>query len=203
MTSKQEARETTFHQAEKAKQGLIRQVEMVGYGEIKVRSWLAAIILRFPKKFLEDKGLFVIGDKDETKIVISKDPEDILKKALVWMSEDESEKTQRRILGDLYNALYQIGQASVAPSVEIAQVVRPHLDSIDLALQKFPFLEDLKGVLTPRKEGIRLETEDEQILSGIATSIFEQLKLVQDPRVKGWEATGRVPENMFASPGNA
>lgn len=202
MTSPQEAKRTLFHQAEAVRKRLIRDVEMLGRSRIIVSSLVASILGRFPKDFLSGKGILILTREEETTIVLSEQASDVFEESLAWMKEDKSEASQRKILADFYLALYKIGQASVTPGAKTAQILKPCWDSIDQAIQRFPFSENLENILTFIEEGRDPFDQDLQELMGTASIIFEELKSVKDFRVLEWEAKGWIPENMLTSPGD-
>ncbi len=202
MTSSQEIRGNHFRQAEAARRKLIENVEMFGLSRIVVSSLMASILTRFPKDFLGGKGILILTREEETTIVVSRKASDVFEESLAWMREDKGEASQRKILADFYLVLYKIGQASVNPGVRTAQVLEPYRDSIDQAIQRFPFSENLENILTFIERGRDPFDQDLQELMGTASIIFEELKSVKDFRVLEWEAKGWVPENMLTSPGD-
>ncbi len=202
MTSPQETKRTLFHQAEAVRRRLIRDVEMLRRSRIIVSSLVPSVLGRFPKDFLSGKGILILTREEETTIVLSEQARDVFEESLVWMREDKSEASQRKILADFYLVLYRIGQASVNPGVKTAQILMPYWGSIDQAVQRFPFSENLENILTFIEDGCDPLDQDLQELAGTASIIFEELKLVKDCQVLEWEEKGWIPENMFTSPGD-
>jgi len=194
MTAKQEV-ETLFHQAGEARQAIIKDVGAVETSKITISFSLAAVIIGFPGQFLKEAGILMVPEEDGVKIVVSKDREEILSEAFAWANQDE--KTQNRVLARLYKALHHVAQASVAPGVDIAQVLVPYENLINSSVGDFPPLENLVefleggGILTPM---------DEEALSGIASFIFQRLQIADDPRVEIWRQQGLTPDKMFIGP---
>lgn len=194
MTAEQEVK-TLFQQAGEIRQKIIEDVKAVETSEITISFSLAAVIIGFPGQFLKEAGILMAPEEDGVKIIVSKDRKEILSEAFTWANQDE--KTQNRILVRLYKALLCIGQASVTPGVDVAQVLTSHESLIDASVENFPPLENLVEFL--RGGGI-LTNPDQQSLSGVAYSIFQTLKVADDPRLQVLERQGLTPDKMFIGP---
>lgn len=192
MASKQEAKKETgafFQQAAEARRQLACQRELT------VSTSLWAVLSGWPTGFLEKAGILAVPEEEETRIVVTENRYELLQAAFAWANEDD--KAQKRVLGDLYLALFQVSQASVRPGVVIKDVLEPHRDLISLSSEKFP---PLKGLVDHVEKGGWLGSTDQESLSGVARSIFGRLG---KDRTEELRASGRSPEFMFTSSGNA
>lgn len=195
MKTEEEGGKTPFERAGEVGKKLKKGIEIADHVEMSVPTWLAAILIRFPKQTLAETGILVVPKRDGMKIVVSKDRQFLLERAFVWASEDK--KSQDKVLVGLYRALFYLGQASMTPGVTTAQIIRPHRALIELHAEQFPPLRNLGEYVDG---GGELTDLDKENLAGITSYIFNRLKVAGHPKVQIWEGRGLTPDNMFVSP---
>lgn len=189
----EKARKTPFEEAAELGERLRKMAEETGEAEVTAPSWLAALI-SFSKEDLEERGMAMITEDGQTRIVVSEKGLPLIKSVLIWMSK--SEKEQRAIKATLYPSLFRIIQASRTPAVKLTQVVQSERKLLALK-DSIPSLGEIIDYLM---EGGELTDKDKDELTGIASSIFSELRDTGDFHVEKWERDAMSPEFLSVIP---
>lgn len=195
MKTEQTGGKTPFEQAAKVRRELSKMAETIGVVEMNIPTWLAAILSGFRKEILEKTGILMVPSRNDIKIVVSQDKYSILREAFSWAGEDE--KSQNKVLSDLYIALFRVIQASATSGVNVDKIVKPHRNLIRISADNFPPFEGLVEFL---EEGGKLTDIDQQNLTGVVSAIFYHLEEANHPKVLEWKTKGLTPDKIFTIP---